>query len=58
MKTQKIAEVLGGIIGSMVLVLAFSQDRHPPTVNPKQAAQIDAPKASTVKGPAVRDITR
>jgi hypothetical protein len=57
MKTQKIAEVLGGIIGSMVLVVAFAQEfKHAPAV-PKQVAKIDAPKASAVKGPVVRDIT-
>jgi hypothetical protein len=58
MKTQKIAEVLGGIIGSMVLVVAFAQEfKHAPADSPKQAVKIDAPKASAVKGPVVRDIT-
>jgi hypothetical protein len=58
MKTQKIAEVLGGIIGSMVLVIAFAQDfKHASADSPKQVAKIEAPKASAVKGPVVRDIT-
>jgi len=58
MKTQKMAGVLGAIIGSIVLVVAFAQEfKHAPAA-PKQVAKIEAPKASAAaKGPIVRDIT-
>jgi hypothetical protein len=58
MNTQKIAGVLGGIIGLIVLVAAFTQNlKDSRTDAPKQVAKIEAPKAPVVRGPVVREIT-
>lgn len=58
MNSQKIAGVLGGIIGAIVFVAAFAQGlKNNGTVAPKQVAKIEAPKAPVVRGPVVRDIT-
>jgi hypothetical protein len=57
MNTRTMAGVLAGIIGSIVLVVAFAQNLKDSRTNtPKQVAKIDTPKA-LVRGPVVRDIT-
>jgi hypothetical protein len=57
MNAQKMAGVLGGIIGSVVLIAAFAQNLKETSTNiPKQIAKIETPKA-LVRGPVVRDIT-
>jgi hypothetical protein len=57
MNTQKMAGVLGGIIGAIVFVAAFAQSLKDSRDTPKQVAKIEAPKAPVVRGPVVRDIT-
>jgi hypothetical protein len=57
MNTQKMAGVLGGIIGAIVFVAAFAQNLKDSRDTPKQVAKIEAPKAPVVRGPVVRDIT-
>lgn len=49
MNTQKMAGVLGGIIGAIVFVAAFAQSlKNNGIVAPKQVAKIEAAKAPVV----------
>jgi len=57
MESEKLGGILGAIVAAVVLAIAFAYGPMGPFGKPgKPGQKIEAPKAPTVKGPAVREV--